>query len=249
MVSHEAVNKCNQPASHIQVLGISFVWIPAGEFLMGTPDTDPYLRRDETPQHKVIISKGFYIGQYPVTQKQYENITGRNIADTKDPLCPVESVTRVTALEFCRLCTDQSGINVCLPTEAQWEYACRSGTETRYFWGDDSREMDDCAWYRDNSNNRIHPVGCKKPNSWVLYDMLGNVWEWCSDWYSADYYSTSPLADPEGPSSGERAIVRGGSFINDISRLGCASRGIAFPEVGRNRYGIRLCINDLKEKA
>lgn len=222
--------------------GMAFVPILPGEFLMGSPKSDPYVREDETPQHRVTLSRGFYLGTYPVTQEQYCRVTGRNIADHKDPGCPVESVSRFTAIEFCRRFSDLAGDEVTLPTEAQWEYACRAGTQGRYYWGDDPAELDHYAWHRGNSGNQIHPVGGKRPNAWGLYDMLGNVWEWCLDGYQANYYARSPSTDPAGPPDMVQAVVRGGSFLNDASRTGCASRGVTYPEIGRNRYGLRLCM-------
>ncbi len=112
----------------------------------------------------------------------YQDVTGKNISDNRgDPDLPVESVNRYTALRFCQKLCEQTGYDVRLPTEAEWEYACRAGADARYFWGSDDAWLDEHAWYEDNAGGQIHPVGQKKPNPWGLHDILGNVWEWCSD--------------------------------------------------------------------
>ena len=232
-----------RPEEEIEIAGIRLVYIQPGEFRMGSPEDDPYRKDDEQPQHSIVISKGFYLAACPTTQATYQDATGKNIADNRGDLeLPVESVNRFTALRFCQTLREQTGYDVRLPTEAEWEYACRAGADTRYFWGSDAAGLDEHAWYGDNAEDQIHPVGQKEPNPWGLYDILGNVWEWCSDWYGPDYYAHSPMRDPTGPNVGLYGVVRGGSYINPPRRLGCATRGVTYPEVGRSRYGIRICV-------
>ncbi len=137
---------------------------------------------------------------------------------------PVESVSWEDAQEFIgRLneLSEETGRVYRLPTEAEWEYACRGGTTTRYYFGDSSDELGEYAWYSGNSERRTHSVGQKRPNAWGLYDLHGNVWEWCSDWYSGDYYANSPLEDPTGPESGSIRVYRGGSW--DFTARSCRS--------------------------
>ena len=205
---------------HTNAIGMQFKLIPAGEFMMGSPADDPYKGNDEIPRHQVQITKPYYLGVYEVTQEQYEKVMGKNPSAFKGPLHPVENVSWEDATEFCRKLSEMDGKNdYRLPTEAEWEYACRAGTSTRYSCGD---ELDlACAWFRDNSDRQTHPVGEKRPNGWGLYDMHGNVWEWCSDWYGSGYYGGSPSADSEGPSTGSFRVSRGGSW--DFSGRSCRS--------------------------
>ena len=187
----------------------AFRWCPPGTFTMGSPTTEEGRYSDET-QHQVALTKGFWMMETEVTQKQWKAVMG-NLPDCgfKGDDLPVERVSWNDCQEFCRKCT-QLGLPVQLPTEAQWEYACRAGTTGAY--ADSLGEM---AWYGSNSSGKTHPVGTKKPNAWGLYDMHGNVWEWCQDW-KADYPSGS-VTDPAGPSTGSYRVRRGGSW-NDLAR-------------------------------
>ncbi|MBR0237028.1 MAG: SUMF1/EgtB/PvdO family nonheme iron enzyme [Thermoguttaceae bacterium] len=181
----------------------AFIWCPAGTFMMGSPSSESGRDNDET-QHQVTLTKGFWMMETEVTQKQWKAVMGNNPSNFKGDDLPVESVSWNDCQEFCKKCT-QLGLPVQLPTEAQWEYACRAGTTGAY-----SGNLDEMAWYWDNSNKTTHSVGTKKPNAWGLYDMHGNVWEWCQDW-KADYPSGS-VTDPAGPSSGSVRVIRGGSW-------------------------------------
>ncbi|HCL27402.1 MAG TPA: hypothetical protein DIC52_03065, partial [Candidatus Latescibacteria bacterium] len=157
----------------------------------------------ELPKHDVTLTRGFYLGKYEVTQTQYEAITGSNPSrSTKAPDCPVDNVSEADALTFCGKLAEKTGLDVRLPTEAEWEYASRAGRDTRWFFGNDPSQIGEYAWFKDNAGAKSHPVGQKKPNPWGLYDIYGNVCERISDKYSRSYYSISPRVDPTGPSQG-----------------------------------------------
>jgi formylglycine-generating enzyme required for sulfatase activity len=197
------------------------VLLAAGEFLMGQADG----RADEAPH--VVFVQGFHIDKAPVTQAQFQKAMGKNPSKRKDPNAPVEQVQWVDAARFCNKCSEQEGLVPCydpktwscdfdasgyrLPTEAEWEYACRAGTKTKYFFGDDPARISDFAWCKPQSAGTTHPVGTKAPNPWGLYDMAGNVWEWCNDYYGAAFYKESPKENPRGPAAGQTRVLRGGA--------------------------------------
>jgi formylglycine-generating enzyme required for sulfatase activity len=207
-------------------VSMKLLLIPAGKSMMGSPDGEKDGLTDERPQHEVTISKPFYLGVYEVTQEQYEQIMGKNPSEFKGAKYPVEAVIWEDAVEFCKKLSAKTGKTVSLPTEAQWEYACRAGTKTRFGFGDKDEDLGDYAWWgydNGNSEKQTHPVGQKKPNAWGLYDMHGNVWEWCSDWY-ADSYANAKKQDPTGPDSGELRVLRGGSWFSFPQHCRSASR-------------------------
>jgi len=188
---------------------MEFVLIPAGKFIMGSPETEKD-RLDNETQHEVTISKPFYMGRYEVTHEQYEAVRGKKPSAFKGAKNPVDSVPWEGAQEFCKKLSAKTGKTVQLPTEAQWEYACRAGTKTRFYSGDAEGDLDRVAWYGANSKGLTHPVGQKGANAWGLYDMHGNVWEWCQDWYGE--YAAGAATDPQGAASGPARVLRGGSW-------------------------------------
>ncbi|MCP4263931.1 MAG: formylglycine-generating enzyme family protein [Planctomycetes bacterium] len=227
---------------------MKLVYIPAGSFMMGSGFSAAQLPKkyrvgeSQFLQHQVRISKGFWMGQTEVTQSQYKSVMNAEswsgmIFVQESANNPAVYVSWDDAVEFCRMLSQQEGKTYRLPTEAEWEYACRAGTTTRFSFGDSDSSLSDYAWFNDNTNQLgqiyAHPVGQKKPNPWDLYDMHGNVWEWCSDWYNKDYYSNSPNAEPKGPPSGRHRSMRGGSWFNDEYGLRCSVRSSHYPD---NRY-------------
>jgi len=195
---------------------LEMVKIPGGSFLMGSPDSDQDASSNEKPQHQVTIAEDFYLGKYEVTQAQYQAIMGTNPSYfSKGGDYPVENVSWNDAVEFCQKLSAKTGKTFKLPSEAQWEYACRAGTQTRYYYGDDASQLGDYAWYDDNSGNQTHQVGQKNPNNFGLYDMIGNVWEWCEDNYH-DSYNNAPNNENPWYNSSEnnQRILRGGSWFD-----------------------------------
>jgi formylglycine-generating enzyme required for sulfatase activity len=230
----------------INTIGMKVVLIPDGEFRMGSPDSDKDAQADEKRQHPVRIMRPFYLGATEVTQGQYRAVTGVNPSSFKGPdELPVETVSWEDAMAFCAKLNELEkgqlrGASYRLPTEAEWEYACRAGTTTRFSFGDSDASLGEYAWFWGNSDSKTHPVGQKRPNLWGLYDMHGNVWEWCLDCYDPKYYSTSPANDPMGPSGGLDRVRRGGCwrFVRRACRA--AYRDKAPPSSRYNGVGFRV---------
>ena len=222
-------------------IGMKLVLIPAGEFIMGSPESDADAFENEHPQHRVKITKPFYLGVTEVTQEQYERVMGENPSQFKDdPQRPVETVSWEDADKFCERLSEKEGKMYHLPTEAEWEYACRAGSTTKWCFGDSESQLGDYAWYDEEyGSGSTHPVGQKKPNAWGLYDMHGNVWEWCVDW-KADYVNSSS-SDPTGPSSGSSRVFRGGSWYYTARNCRSAYRHFS---PGSERYflGFRVSL-------
>jgi formylglycine-generating enzyme required for sulfatase activity len=211
---------------------INMAYIEGGCFVMGSPEGegDP----DEHPAHQVCLG-GFYIDRYEVTQAEYEKMTKRNPSVFgKCPNCPVEYVSWDEAKEYC----EKNGKR--LPTEAEWEYAARAGSETRYYWGNAPDTA--CAWFASNAGHRTHPVGQKRPNAKGLYDMLGNVREWCADKFSDAFYRTSAVNNPLS-STGRFQVLRGGSWMDDAKKIRSGARGSEKPKARDSMIGFR-CASD-----
>ena len=200
---------------------MEFVLIPAGSFNMGSPSSEKDRYDREGPVRRVQITRSFYMSRYEVTQEQYKSVTGENPSSIIGKNLPVEHVTWSKAVAFCR----RLGSGFRLPTEAEWEYACRAGTDTRFYYGDDLdySELREYAWYEGNSGGKIQAVGQLQPNSFGLYDMHGNVYEWCQDWYDGSYPNV-PSIDPIGPSTGRWRVLRGGSDSLPGKRCRSANR-------------------------
>ena len=225
---------------------IEFVYIKPGSFLMGSIKEEIERHGDEGPKRKVSITKGFYLGKYELTQAQWKAVMEnnpsvfRNFEDSDRH--PVDNISWDDSQAFIDKLNTLNLGTFRLPTEAEWEYACRAGSDTRYYWGTDSTDWQvyEYAWAFPRSEGRSHPVGLKKPNNWGLYDMSGNVWEWCQDWRSSAYDSTD-LVDPKGNKEGKKKIYRGGSWFNKPATLRSANRNGHEPDTGGGpNSGLRL---------
>lgn len=233
-----------EPAKEITVdLGgsvkMNLVFIPAGSFRMGDEKGPSY----EKPVHKVNITKPFYVGKYEVTQEQWQAVMGNNPSYFKGPTNPVENVSWGDCQRFVKEMNVKfavPGEKYALPTEAQWEYACRAASTTRFYFGDEEKALGDYAWYDANSGNRTHAVGKKLPNAWGLYDMYGNVWEWCQDWYGSDYYAKSPTDDPTGPTTSKGRVARGGSWDYPAGQYRTLFRDYDVPGYKLDNLGFRV---------
>jgi len=217
--------KVDTPIDWKNSIGMKFKLIPAGEFMMGSEEWDW-----SKPVHKVRITEPFYIGIYPVTQREWKAVMGNNPSGFKGKNRPVEKVSWDDCQEFIKkLDAREEGRKYRLPTEAEWEYACRAGSQGKYCFGDKESKLKEYAWYSKNSGGKTHPVGKKKSNRFGLYDVHGNVWEWCQDWYDKGYYKSSPEVDPKGPSDGSIRVYRGGGWRYDAGFCSSAVRYLFSP--------------------
>ena len=224
--------------------GIHLVPLPAGTFLMGSAEDEPDRGEDEGPQTEVTLTREFFLGATDVTQGQYEAVMGVNPSDFKTVGrdAPVEEVSWDQAMAFCKRLTEReraagrlpAGYVFTLPTEAQWEYACRAGSTEAY-----AGEPADLAWYDDNSGGTTHPVATKQPNAWGFYDMSGNVYQWCLDWYGK--YPGGSVQDWSGPTSGRSRVLRGGSWYYSETYCRSAYRDFDPGFVG-NILGFRVAL-------
>ena len=218
-----------------------FEWvdISSGTFWMGSPSSEG--ESNAHPRHQVTISQGFQMLKFEVTQAQWEAVMGSNPSSYSGDNNPVEIVSWDDCQSFISKLNELAPDHTYrLPTEAEWEYCCRAGSDTKYSYGDDEGQFGDYAWYYDNSDSKTHPVGQKKPNAWGLYDMHGNVWEWVLDWYDRDYYENSPGTDPQGPDSGSFRVLRGGGWSNDADNCHSADRNYHNPDYSTIDLGLRL---------
>jgi formylglycine-generating enzyme required for sulfatase activity len=230
--------------------GITLVSIPAGTFMMGSAADEEDRGDDEGPQTRVTLTRNFFLGATDVTQGQYEELMGMNPSDFKavGKNAPVDSVSWDNAMAFCKKLTAREraagrlppGYAFTLPTEAQWEYACRAGTTTPY--AGDPAEM---AWYGDNSGGKTHPVGTKRPNALGLYDMSGNVYQWCLDWYGK--YPGGAVKDWAGPATGHAHVLRGGAWYYEEAYCRSAYRDFDPGFIG-NILGFRVALVSSKMK-
>jgi len=227
--------------SFTNIIGMEFVLIPSGEFKMGRPRRGRFRDTDER-QHKVTISRPFYIQTSELTQAQWEAVIGNNPSHFKNcgEDCPVEGISWDDCQEFIRRLNQMEGTDKYrLPTEAEWEYACGAGNSTRFCFGDSDSQLGEYGWYVDNSGEQPHPVGQKEPNAWGLYDMHGNVWEWCQDWYKKKY-PWRHTTDPKGPSHGLYRVTRGGGWFNEAMDCRSANRSSSPDYYGNYMIGFRL---------
>jgi formylglycine-generating enzyme required for sulfatase activity len=223
-------------ATFVNSLGMTFVLIPAGEYIMGSDNGD----YDEKPVHKVRLSQPFYLGQYEVTQGQWQAVTGSNPSRfTGDPNQPVEQVSWEEVQTFVRKLNAREGVAAYrLPTEAEWEYAARARATTAYGFGNNASKLGGYAWYGDNAGGRTHLVGEGKPNAWGLYDIHGNVWEWVQDWYGP--YDVDAAIDPPGTSTGSYRVYRGGGWGTFPGNCRSSDRNFDTPDTRLAGLGFRL---------
>ena len=268
---------------------IEFVLIPAGEFLMGSSEGEikrveeknkndvartPDMFSRESPQHRVRITKPFYMAKYETTVTQFRwfvdkrgyrtdteksggarmwvdgkwqkvaDVSWRNPYFEQRDQNPVTCVSWNDATAFCKALTHALGLQIALPTEAQWEYACRAGSTGQFCYADnhEANQLGEYAWYRSNSDKKTHSVGQRKANAWGLYDLHGNLWESCQDWYGEGYYGSSTRSDPRGPSSGTARVLRGGSWGHGSGVLRSAFRGKNSPDDSSNASGFRCAV-------
>ena len=226
-------------------IGMKLSLIPPGEFVMGSPKSEAGREHGET-QHLVKIPRPFRLSRFEVTQQQYESVRGAAPSHFKGAYNPVEGVSWRDAVEFCRRLSARreeiaAGRVYRLPTEAEWEYACRAGTTTAYSFGNQENDLVSYGWFKGNANGTTHPVGQGKPNAFGLYDLHGNVWEWCQDRYGT--YPSGPASDEAGPRSGSYRVRRGGSWINGTGRLRSAYRRNFAPDVCNFELGFRVALS------
>lgn len=255
------IRKTLDPIAHLQTLELGdditmeFVRIPSGTFIMGSPQRETHRESDEGPLTEVTISERFLLGKYEVTQAQWEMVMETNPSRFKGARLPVERVSWNLAVSFCERLTEleretgrlPEGYAFTLPTEAQREYACRAGTQTRFYYGDDPDygHLPQYAWYWTNSGSKTHTVGEKEPNAWGLYDMHGNVWEWCQDVY-ANAYPGASVIDPLGPETGAVRVIRGGGWEDFARDCRSACRLRAWPGNSFSYLGFRVAVLRLK---
>jgi formylglycine-generating enzyme required for sulfatase activity len=233
-------------------IGMKLVLIPKGKFTMGSPESEKGRKENET-QHEVTISKDYYLGVYEVTQAQYEKVMGKNpsyfqgaIVGNEKANLPVENVAWDDAVEFCKKLSElpvekKAGRVYRLPTEAEWEYACRAGGKTAYSFDDEPGLLYEYGWFDRNSSKRTHTVGLRESNAWGVYDMHGNVWEWCSDWHGD--YPEGAITDPAGPKNGSNRVFRGGCWYYGAAFCRSALRSGSDPSYSNDRNGFRVALS------
>lgn len=222
-------------------IGMVLALIPPGTFLMGSPLSEKGRGENET-QHRVTLTREYYLGVYPVTQAQWRQVMDTNPSHFKGDDLPVESVSWEECQDFCRRLSAKEGAEYRLPTEAEWEYACRAGTITAFCCGDREELLGEYCWYRKNSGQQTHPVGQKQANAWGLYDMHGLVWEWCADWDDWTGRYMIDAVNPTGPKLGSARVNRGGAWRFDAYRCRASSRHGYRPASRLDALGLRLAM-------
>jgi formylglycine-generating enzyme len=248
------------PKTLTNSVGMAFVLVPDGKFQMGSPAAEPGHRANEAPVHEVVIGKPFYLGVHLVTQSVYQKVTGKNparfnAANGGGPEHPVESVSWDDAVAFCRRLSDRpeeraAGRSYRLPTEAEWEYACRAGSSEPFAFGANFGAPQgnfDTGYPFGEADpapgvGRTTPVTKYPASAWGLHDTHGNTWEWCSDWYGESYYSTLPLRDPPGPTTGKYRVLRGGGWKNQATACRAAYRNALAPHQKDSATGFRVVL-------
>ena len=224
--------------------------IPAGTFMMGSPKTETGRDDDEGPQRQVTLTRPFHMGTTEVTQAQWQAVMGTQPWDGRK--CARAGADNAAsyinwndATAFCKALSTKTGRTVRLPTEAEWECACRAGSTAAFSFGDDASTLGDRAWYGGNAHDKdekyAHPAGAKKPNAWRLHDMHGNVYEWCAEWY-ADSYAKADTRDPKGPATGKVRVLRGGSWLNVPRNCRAAARNKLTPDDRHFHHGFRVVV-------
>lgn len=222
-------------------MDMKLVKVPAGKFTMGGDPISEQADENETPRHSVTFEFPFYIGQYPVTQKEWQSVMGNNPSHFQDPERPVEMVSFADAAEFIKRLNERESTQAYgLPTEAEWEYAARAGSQSTWCYGPERSRLREYAWFQKNSGGETHPVGQLTPNQWGFYDMHGNVHEWCSDWFDRNYYASSPANFPQGPEKGLAKVLRGGDWGSEDWYCRCAIRSLGSPGRKSARVGFRI---------
>jgi formylglycine-generating enzyme required for sulfatase activity len=224
---------------------IPFIKVPPGKFQMGSVNELPYAL--ETPVHKAVISESLSVAVYPVTQEQYQEIMGHNPAKFRHGKnLPVANVNWFDAKKFCQKLSGETGQLLRLPTETEWEYFCRAGSETEFFFGDDKKELVDYAWFEYNSNERTAPVGLKKPNDWGIHDIVGNVWEWCEDVWQSDYtgFPSDGSANLKNIEKQHQRSTRGGSWAMDAFRCRSSYRSHDWTDTKTEKLGFRIVLEE-----
>ena len=226
-----------------QGVPLDLVWIPPGVFLMGSPFEEPGRFITEGRRHPVTLTRGFWMGKVPVTQQQWQQLLGDNPSHVKAPQLPVDQVNwddcqRFTQALSRHLAADH--LTAALPTEAQWEYACRAGSQTRFWSGDRVADLAGVAWFAVNSGDQPHAVRQKPANPWGLCDMHGNVWQWCQDWHAA--YARDAVTDPSGPDAGNERVLRGGSWSSEADVCRAAYRFSYPPSYRLMTVGLRVVV-------
>ena len=241
--------------SGLDAQATTLVYVEGGSFMMGSDDLESW--EDEQPIHEVSVSS-FYICKYQVTQKEWQEVMGDNPSVFEGDMLPVDTIDWYDAIEYCNKRSIKEGFNPCysgsgdniscdwtangyrLPTEAEWEYAARGGKKSRGYKYSGSNDINEVAWYGDNSRYKTHPVGQKQANELDIYDLSGNVWEWCWDRNSSDYYSDSPSSKPRGPRKGKNRVLRGGSWNYDDYYCRVALRFNGSPDYRFSSCGLRI---------